>query len=139
MALVMLAAATMPYWLTIGSDGELFGSSEGKVAFKHIGNSYPTRSLSESPIEGIHFTRGYLHAEGRALGPEDATSFVVEFTDFFCEHCHEVRDFAALPGSDIAFRSLIVIHLHILQSDTAPRCARPLSPSLATTPRRTTT
>ena len=40
---------------------------------------------------GIHFNRGFLHADGRSLGPEASPSFVVEFTDFFCEHCHRAH------------------------------------------------
>ena len=40
---------------------------------------------------GVHFTPGHLHAEGRALGEARIPDYVVEFTDFLCSHCQEVR------------------------------------------------
>lgn len=55
------------------------------------GTHHPTRAVHDNPREGTHFEPGVLHAEGRALGEHWAPYYVVEFTDFFCEHCQEAH------------------------------------------------
>ncbi|KAK3267061.1 hypothetical protein CYMTET_24358 [Cymbomonas tetramitiformis] len=61
------------------------------------GVDYPSRAVADNPKEGVHFESGILEYEGRALGHRHARKHVVEFTDFFCEHCQEAHKHVVQP------------------------------------------
>jgi len=133
LAAAVLAAVLMPIWLATlphlpGEEDEV-----SRLQFEKIKGGYPTRAVAEQPIEGIHFTRGYLHAEGRALGPETSDRFVVEFTDFFCHHCHEahrltmeplLREFGASGQVRIESHPVAFLHDDSLRAAHAALCAQ---------------
>ena len=55
LTLIGLVALSMPLWLTMtGGFSQLMADDIG-LDFHHIGSKYRTRSISDAPIEGIHF------------------------------------------------------------------------------------
>ena len=56
------------------------------------------RQVHHKPKEGVHFKAGELHPEGRVLGDRDvAPHLIVEFTDFFCQHCQDAHHLTISP------------------------------------------
>lgn len=98
-SLAEVSMSSSPTESGIGEPGRAGTFGTLALVDRNVRRDCPWPAL-QRPMEGVHFTRGQLHGEGRTLGPEDASRFVVEFTDFFCHHCHEVSMLGAAMAAE---------------------------------------
>jgi protein-disulfide isomerase len=122
---------TVPIQVKLGEQtqtGEVFVSKDGKTLLR--GEIY---DMSVDPFAA---NRGKIHVDGNpSEGPADARVTLVEFSDFECPHCRELREVlktieAKYPQVRIVYKDFPLTNIHPWAQTAAlgGRCAYQQSP-----------